>query len=180
MCKVIACIVVMLCGSVCLPAKEKTPVQLFQRMIEQESLQIASALSYEYSKLSDLYSSRGEYHLFLDQDQEAFEDFSNAYAYAMKCDTDEKPALIFRSMFGTFLLCIRQEDLENAKATALVLQNILHDYSCEKCQHSTVQNTSAASFCMGSVELPYYFQTAHEDWPILGPDDVSIPECLKQ
>lgn len=144
----------------------------FAKSIAHESLNIEEASPDDYITLTDLHASRGEDYLILGEDQKALEDFLLSYEYALNCE-EVKGELSFRPLLGVFLVNVRLENLEVAQEISIQLNSILKN-ACGNCTESLAYGRHKSNRT-GSVS----FQTCHGDWPILGPDQVTINECLK-
>lgn len=146
----------------------------------------------DYMTLSELHSSRGEDYLFLGMDQKAFEDFMIAYQYGVLCgEEDKRTVATFRSLFGLFLVYARAEDLEAVQNLGQQLQQILDFYSCDDCQdHSdTINQINTTSIItqgrpkstkLGSYGPSKKERKKGEDYPIQGPNQIPVKECLER
>lgn len=144
----------------------------FAKSIARESLNIEEASPDDYVTLTDLHASRGEDYLILGEDQKALEDFLVSYEHAQNCEAG-KNGLSFRPLLGAFLVNVRLENLEIAQEISIQLNSILKN-ACDKCTESLAHGRHKSNRT-GSVS----FQACHGDYPILGPDQVTINECLK-
>lgn len=133
--------------------------EICEKMIVQETEKIQSSDPVLMGTLAEAYASRGESFLLMGDDQSALNDFCSAYAHAVNCPNEQE--LVFRSLLGTFLVSVRQEDLETAKDIGLHLQSVIKQSLCEECESS-----------------PSLHFVAQSNWPIQGEDHIPIYECL--
>jgi hypothetical protein len=141
--------------------------------INQESESISKTSDHE--KLADLHLSRGESYLILGMDQEALEDFQMGYQYAQYTHPKNQIELTFRSMMGAFLVFVRAENLSAAETLGTDLLGILKSYDCDQCP-STLRNFSSTSKVTSFIHLT----SNRPDWPILGPDQIPMHDCLER
>ncbi|MEN9343601.1 MAG: hypothetical protein RLZZ453_388 [Chlamydiota bacterium] len=156
-------------------AAEDIAKKFISQSIQKISLDIQNAPSFEYAKLSDLFASRGEDYLILGEDIKALQDFELSHVYASKCDGDDLSYLLFRPLFGAFLVCARLENIENLQNIYNELQLILDHCTCYECEESATfwkqtRNENRRIFIANCNNQP--------DWPILGPERISMRECL--
>ena len=149
----------------------------FAQSIEATSTNIQQADPDDYNTLSDLYSSRGEDYLILDEDQNALTDFLLSYEYALNCNEQDNN-LLFRSLFGAFLVHIRSENIESAQEIFARLQSILSSSSCNECKETRVPLTSR--YFKGIFTSSSSHQGDQPDWPIIGPDQIPTRDCLER
>lgn len=145
---------------------------LFGSDIDRKNMKIEEDSHYDCSRFSELYASRGEDYLILGDDQRALEDFLLSYEYALKTGWGTKRSFLsFRPLFGAFLVYVRLEDLESAEEVYSHLDSILESCACSQCTKSTVLSNN-------QFARPVLSQ--RPDYPIYGPDQVSIRECLER
>lgn len=143
----------------------------FAKSIARESQHIEKTFPNDYITLAELHASRGEDYLLLGDDQKALEDFLLSYNYALNCE-EEKNELLFRPLLGAFIVNIRLENLEASQEISSQLYSILKN-GCNNCTESLAYSKSGPN----QTSIP--FQTCHGDWPILGPDQISVDDCLE-
>lgn len=174
------------------PLNANSPTNdILTNSIEDTSKILENTLADDYLALSTLYASRAEDYLILGSNENALSDFTLAYQYGLNSSDKIKgtPA-IFRSLFGLFLTYARAENLQGVEEIGKELREIVDSYSCNDCQHHLENiDRQIKGYTPGKNQtqnlikdspLPPNFKQAKkgEDYPILGPTEVPIYECL--
>lgn len=157
-----------------LSADVKDNESFLHQMIENDSLKIQQTRSDDHEVLSNLFASRAECLLVLGDNEKAVEDFSIAYDYANLCGKN-KQDLTFRPLFGAFLAYIRLENLEYAQN----LYKHLHFILSNSCYEKSNLSSNFASESPHSSLNPIIFIPCESNYPIFGPDAVSIQDCVE-
>jgi hypothetical protein len=141
----------------------------FETMIARETGNIEQTPSWDHRALSDLYASRGESYLILNDDKNALEDFLAAHEHALH--SQDQDCLSLRALLGAFLVYARLEDEAHVRATFEPLSLLIDSCSC--CERNEQPSFHCCTLAISDQE-----PQEQGDWPILGPERIPIRECL--
>ena len=138
------------------------------QVIKFETSQILDPTSNDPEFLSEIYLSRGESYLLCGQNSLAYDDFKQGYAFADLCHQEIKQPLHFRALFGLAIVYGSEDMIEEFYLAAESLKSILSSYTCPCIQEHPPHSALKA--------IPSHI---YANKPILGPDHVSIGDCIK-
>lgn len=128
--------------------------------IKYETLLIETALLNDYENLSEAYISRGETYLFALRFQDSLDDLRVGYELSEFCKDELKLNFQIRILFSMMFAFCGLENYDRMDEAVIEINSLLTNYGCENCHDVNYLN------CNGSES------------PILGPDTVSIYDCL--
>lgn len=134
-----------------------------QEVIDYESSQILAIPSYDYPSLCDAYVSRGESYLLAGEYILALEDLQNGYEYAASCKEEESEPRCVRALFALALAYANLDMPVELHATCDAVKTSLDYAGRRKCHEESAT-----------------IQTVANHQPILGPDKISIKECVNR
>lgn len=141
----------------------------FFDVIERETEKIQQITPNESCILADAYASRGESYLLLGYYEEALEDFQIAYEKVYELNNHEARLCALRTLIDQFFAYALAGDEEKPQTLFDQIIPLLRDCSC--CTKQAVYSTEELIIKKCSSQ--------HEpDYPVLGPDHVSIEECI--
>ncbi len=145
----------------------------FNELISYETNQIHIFYSGGFEDLSNAYLNRGESHLLAGNYNLAVEDLKNGYELAEICDPDVKPMLMLRSLLGLVFSYGIMDEMEEFHSTEQEIRNLFDTFECKKIEKR--QDSNRPGFRFG-----YSAMAANAEKPILGPDEISISECVRR
>lgn len=143
----------------------------FDELISYETNQIANFYSGDYENLSDAYINRGESHLLAGNYELAATDLKNGYEIAELCDLEVKPVLLLRSLLGLAFSYGIMNEIEEFHLIEQEIRNLFDMLDCEKTEKRQSSNHSG-------FHLGYSAMASKVEKPILGPDRISITDCV--
>lgn len=156
----------------------ETDYSLFKsidEIIEHETCCIANTSPNDYGKLADGYISRGESYLLSENYETALSDFHRGYLLAFHCKDDESRILFIRSLFGAALSLEFLDRLGEIEIIKEEIYALLESCKCIDCHESHACQRIPTPKNRASIYL-----TSNESCPILGPDHISIDECINR
>jgi hypothetical protein len=158
-----------------------------EEAIANKTQQIAKTYATDHDELAQLYASRGEFHLFHFEYQQALDDFQTAYLHSQQI-SDDQTALFsaFQAIFGA-AICYDNLEMHKAAQGSIQRLNLILDCMqyCEDC----TERSSDLRLMKSSLRVPEYNSlitlcaNRGDDYSdIAGPNDVSAgwcSECVK-
>jgi hypothetical protein len=162
---------------------KETDYSLFnsvEEIIEYETAEILKISTNDHAALSDAYCTRGESFLLGENYELALLDFEKSYELAKFISTEDLIIVLFRPLFGLALVYGHLNLEEQFTAAISEMRAILETCSCcdreQNTEHLFSKNHSELNFherfnyISNSTKIP--------DQPILGPDHISIRDCI--
>ena len=147
--------------------------QSVQEVLDFETRQIATLGS------ADSYINRAESYLLCQKYELALDDLQ--IGYQLLQGIKDNPTLLFRSLFGLAVVYANIDNLDEFYAVYKSMQELLHAHKCAGCSEK-----HSSCYMMKSEEFPNLI-SSHEsekfltsDQPILGPDRISIEDCIER
>ncbi|NDE82945.1 MAG: hypothetical protein EB051_04975 [Chlamydiia bacterium] len=138
------------------------------QVIQFETSQILDPPYEDPEFLSQIYLSRGESYLLCGKKSLAYDDFKHGYAFADLSPEEVKQSLHFRALFGLAIIYGSEDMIEEFYLAAESLKSILSSYTCHCIQEHPPHSALKA--------IPSH---VYANKPILGPDHVSIGDCIE-
>ena len=134
----------------------------------------------ENTTLSETYISRGEDLLISGKYLEAMNDLQEGYRVASHCEKDLKLGFQLRALFALLFVYGNLEQMENMRDVASEMHVILTYCQCNDCEEKQSSLSLDYSYNDKRLEAPsiYLISNTYQEPNLLGPDKVSVEDCL--